>query len=47
VDYLKQLAGNLPINHIYEKMSERPKDVNQEMVDMAALEAMLDKIFEN
>lgn len=46
VDYLKQLATSLPINHIYEKMSERPKDVNQEEVDMAALEAMLVKVFE-
>lgn len=47
VDYLKQLAANLPINHIYEKMAERPRDVNQEAADMAALEAMLDKVFEN
>lgn len=46
VDYLKQLASSLPINHIYEKMSERPKDVNQENLDMAALEAFLDQFFE-
>ena len=47
VDYLKQLATSLPINHIYEKMSERPRDVNQEEIDMAALEAMVDKVFKN
>lgn len=46
VEYLKHLAANLPINHIYEKMSERPRDVNQEEVDMAQLEAMLGKVFE-
>lgn len=47
VDYLKQLAANLPINHIYEKMSERPSDVSQEDVDMAQLEAMLERVFES
>lgn len=46
VEYLKQLAANLPINHIYEKMAERPRDVNQEAVDMTALEAMLGRVFE-
>ena len=46
VDYLKQLAASLPINHIYEKMSERPKDVNQEEVDMTALKNLLEKVFE-
>lgn len=47
VNYLKLLAENLPINHIYEKMSERPKDVNQGEVDMVLLEALLGKVFEN
>lgn len=46
-EYLKQLAVSLPINHIYEKMSERPKDVNQEEADMAALESLINRIFEN
>lgn len=46
VDYLKQLAGTLPINHIYEKMSERPKDVSQEEADLAAIDALLEKVFE-
>jgi hypothetical protein len=47
VDYLKQLSTSLPINHIYEKMSERPRDVRQEEVDMAQLEAMLERVIEN
>ena len=47
IDYLKQLAVNLPINHIYEKMAERPRDVSQESADMAALESMLDRVFES
>ena len=47
IDYLKQLAANLPINHIYEKMAERPRDVSQEAADLAELEAMLDKVFDS
>jgi hypothetical protein len=46
VDYLKQLSADMPINHIYEKMSERPRDVKQEEVDMTLLEALIDKVFE-
>jgi len=41
------LAVGLPINHIYEKMSERPRDVNQKEVEMLQLEAMLEKVFGN
>lgn len=47
IKYLKELAGSLPINHIYEKMSERPRDVNQKETDFAALEALLDQVFED
>lgn len=47
VDYLKALAASLPINHIYEKMAERPRDVSQETADMAKLEALLNKVFES
>lgn len=47
IEYLKELAGNLPINHIYEKMSERPKDIDQENVDMEALESMIERVFED
>jgi hypothetical protein len=45
VAYLKQLSATLPINHIYEKMSERPRDVRQENVDMDQLDALLNKVF--
>jgi len=47
IDYLKQLSANIPINHIYEKMSERPKDVNQDESNMDELEALLDHVFES
>lgn len=46
-DYLKQLSMNLPINHIYKKMSERPRDVSQDEVDMAILENILGKVFDS
>lgn len=45
VDYLKQLAVSLPINHIYEKMAERPKDVGQSDADLAAIDELLNKVF--
>ena len=44
IRYLKQLAELLPINHIYEKMSERPRDVNQQKVDLTALEKLIEKV---
>ncbi|MDA7861483.1 ATP-binding protein [bacterium] len=47
VKYLKLLSGSLPINHIYEKMSERPQDVQQEEFDTTALEALLEKVFQS
>lgn len=47
IDYLKQLSLSLPVNHIYEKMSERPKDVKQGEVDMADLESLLKKALES
>jgi hypothetical protein len=46
IDYLKQLASQLPINHIHEKMSDRPKDVNQEIADMSELDSMLERVFQ-
>ena len=46
IDYLKQLAASLPINHIYEKMSERPRDVNQDEINVASLEELINKVFE-
>lgn len=44
IDYLKQLAANLPINHIYEKMSDRPQEINQELENMKLLEALINRI---
>ena len=46
IGYLKDLSSQLPINHIYETMSVRPREVNQKEVDMAALDALLNQIFE-
>ena len=46
INYLKELTTNLPINHIYEKMSERPKDINQGEIEMKALEVLLDRVFQ-
>jgi hypothetical protein len=34
---------NLPINHIYDKMSERPQDINQQEIDLEALNKLIDK----
>ncbi|MDB4634105.1 ATP-binding protein [Rubripirellula sp.] len=47
IDYLKQLAMGLPIHHIYEKMSERPRDINQEDVDFAAIEELIERVMKN
>lgn len=44
VKYLSNLAENIPINHIYHSMSERPKDVVQDGVDSKKLEDALNKI---
>jgi histidine kinase/DNA gyrase B/HSP90-like ATPase len=46
INYLRTLAASLPINHIYEKMSERPKDINQDEVNMDKLESLMNKVFE-
>ena len=47
MDYLKQLAKRLPVNHIYEKMSERPKDIKQEDVDFSAFDEILERVMQN
>lgn len=46
IKYLKELATLLPINHIYERMCERPIDVNQKEINFEALDALLDEVFE-
>jgi hypothetical protein len=46
IKYLGQLAENLPLNHIYQKMSESPRDIDQENVTDALLEAIMNRVFE-
>jgi hypothetical protein len=46
IKYLGQLAENLPLNHIYQKMSESPRDIDQESVTDALLEAIMSSVFE-
>ncbi|WP_297824103.1 hypothetical protein [uncultured Paraglaciecola sp.] len=46
IKYLGQLAENLPLNHIYQKMSESPRDIDQENVTDALLEAIMSRVFE-
>ena len=45
IQYLASLSKNLPINHIYQKMSESPKDIQQESIDLKSLESIFNKIF--
>jgi hypothetical protein len=46
IKYLGQLAEHLPLNHIYQKMSESPRDINQEDVTDRLLEAIMNRVFE-
>lgn len=43
--YLGRLAENLPLNHIYQKMSESPKDIYQDDVANILLESIMNKVF--
>lgn len=43
--YLTGLSKNIPINHIYQNMSERPTDINQQHIDSEALESIFKNIF--
>ena len=45
LNYLTEVSVHLPIHHIYEKMSERPKDIHQENIDF--FKGLLDRVFEN
>lgn len=45
IHYLGQLAENLPLNHIYQKMSESPRDIYQDDVTDILLKSILSKIF--
>lgn len=44
IKYLSLLSEHIPLNHIYQKMSESPKDINQEGIDPILLESILEKI---
>ncbi len=46
IQYLKELSINLPINHIYQKMSESPKEIDQESIDIEMIDAILSKVME-
>lgn len=46
IKYLGQLAENLPLNHIYQKMSESPREIDQENITDALLEAIMSRVFE-
>ena len=41
INYLKELSANLPLSHIYQKMSEKPKSINQKEIDLELMESIL------
>jgi len=45
IRYLISLSKNIPLNHIYQKMSEKPKDINQEDIDSRVLESIIKNLF--
>lgn len=47
IRYLGALSTALPINHIYEKMSEAPKSIDQEMISESLMEAVLKQVLES
>ncbi len=46
IKYLKELSINLPINHIYQKMSESPKSIDQDAINLEQLVRILDSTVE-
>jgi len=46
IKYLKNLSINLPLNHIYQKMSESPKSIDQDAITLEQLERILDNAVE-
>ena len=46
VKYLRDISINLPINHIYQKMSESPKDIDQSLIDLKMIDAILANVTE-
>jgi hypothetical protein len=47
IKYLTEVSSSIPVNHIYQKMSESPKDVQQDTVNSSVFESILDKIFKD
>lgn len=47
IQYLVSLSENIPLNHIYQKMSESPKDIEQDSIDLSLVESMINKIFKD
>lgn len=43
ITYLKDLSANIPINHIYQKMSESPKNIDQNSIDSDSLDCIIDE----
>ena len=41
LNYLKDLSSFVPINHIYQKMSEKPKSINQEEIKFELMDSIL------
>lgn len=46
IKYLGELAENIPLNHIYQKMSESPRDIDQVNISDQLMEELINKIFE-
>jgi hypothetical protein len=46
IKYLGELAEHLPLNHIYQKMADSPRDIDQENVTDVLLEAIMNRVFE-
>jgi len=47
IKYLVLLSEALPLNHIYQKMSEDPKGIDQDAIDLKLIETMMDKLFKD
>lgn len=45
LNYLAEVSSSIPVNHIYQKMSESPSHIQQDTVDTSIFESILDKVF--
>jgi len=41
LNYLKNLSSSIPIDHIFQKMSEKPKSIKQDDIDLKLMEKIL------